>query len=690
MKLKYFKIHSHHYVQLRLPLQNVKHVGIVRRIVKNLRKVFQKPSLFRRKLLSLEFRRGFFLFFALCSLAVGTIYAGRIVSEALELKSAISGQAETGLAHLTSAQKALAEQNLDGAQQQFSLALESFSQSKQNLGGQNQILNSLLSAIPQTKDAQSILDSAGLISQAGTNFTQFYALAAQLKLSPEGLSDRQNLQDMTDKMAGLLNLGGEQLGSANQKLQAVNVDNLPGDKRQEFIDLKSKLQMASTAAQTFKGVFSLFTALVVPRQNVLVLFENNNELRASGGFPGTYGNFVLENGKINNLNVSSIYDLDGQLADQIEPPTPILNVNDRWFLRDSNWFADFPASARKISDFYEKEGGETPDLVMVLTPSLFVNLLKVTGPISMPQYNVTLTADNFVEQIQALSTISYNQPLNKPKQILADFFPAFLQHLSSLPSSAYPGVLGAIENALSDKQMSAYSRDEKTEQMLEQYNWGGSIQSTDRDYLSIISSNLGGTKTDLSLQKTISLKTTINTDGRITDNLTLTVHNPLPYQDDFQNTSFVRFLVPSGSKLVSADGFDTKNLDAAKNPSYKTDSDAAAWEQGALVDVGSGTMIGQESGKTYFGNWLVVPGGESRTVHISYTVPFNIDKLDRFSLLLQKQLGSTDDQFNYSVGFPGRNLEWENFNPENLETGNVSVSATIDSDKFYGFVFQNN
>ena len=90
-----------------------------------------------------------------------------------------------------------------------------------------------------------------------------------------------------------------------------------------------------------------------------MLFENNNELRATGGFIGTYGNLKILNGKIQNIRVSSIYDLDGQLTENIKPPNPLLNVNSKWYMRDSNWFADFPQTAKTVSGFYEKKVGNT-------------------------------------------------------------------------------------------------------------------------------------------------------------------------------------------------------------------------------------------------------------------------------------------------------------------------------------------
>jgi len=168
---------------------------------------------------------------------------------------------------------------------------------------------------------------------------------------------------------------------------------------------------------------------------------------------GTFGDAHIVNGNLLSLNVSSIYDLDGQLSQKIQPPFPIYAVNDRWFLRDSNWFADFPATAKKITYFYEREGGQTPDEIVALTPTVMQNLLALTGPIQLPRYGVTLTPDNFVETIQTQSSAYYGGLDNKPKQILADLFPILLTRLGSLSKDQSPQLLQIIQDSFNQKQL---------------------------------------------------------------------------------------------------------------------------------------------------------------------------------------------------------------------------------------------
>ncbi len=53
---------------------------------------------------------------------------------------------------------------------------------------------------------------------------------------------------------------------------------------------------------------------------ILVLNQNNDELRASGGFPGTVFLVEFEKGKIKNISFHDIYELDFKIKDYIAPP----------------------------------------------------------------------------------------------------------------------------------------------------------------------------------------------------------------------------------------------------------------------------------------------------------------------------------------------------------------------------------
>lgn len=611
----------------------------------------------------------------------------QFLASGFQLKDQIMASALFGSRYLNQAKTALGQQDLAIAGSKFSLAYDSFYQGQQQLGQTQILLRTLLDAFPAKQKADRFLAAALAISDAGSEAVNFYQNFNQLKLDTQGLSASVKMTDLFSELQKSLDRISRDLTTANQNISELKADDLPPSYRDNFVLAKMQLASIGQSLTSFGEVFQIIKNIALGDKKILILFENNNELRPTGGFMGTFGAAKLRDGKILQLNISSIYDLDGQLKEKITPPYPILNVNPTWYLRDSNWFADFPQSARKISLFYEKEGGETPDLIFAMTPSLIVDSLKITGPIAMPRYGITLDENNFIELIQAVSTQSDNSPTNNPKQVLADFVPIFLQKLQDLPKDDWQSFLMALQNNLQEKHILAYARDAKLQQQFDEFNWAGSIKPSDRDYLSIVSANLNGTKTDLSIEQTQNLTTTIDLNGDIIDELVITRSNKWPNLPNLTNQSFVRILVPENSVLVANQGFDRLNLDRVKNPNYNTDSDVANWEQNSVQDLTSGTFIGKEAGKTFFANWLTVAPGETKTVKLTYRLPFKLLATDRFSLLLQKQPGTLNQSFRYGLNFPGRKLAWKNFDQANISDGQLTTNLQLNRDYLLGGVF---
>lgn len=658
------------------------------------KKVVSTKTVWAKRLklaLRVDFAKTLALFGIFALIGLGGFGAIRLIARGFEIKGKILGVSTSGADYLTQAKTALDQQDWEQASNKFLLAYQSFSSGQEQLNQASRSLLGLLSLVPQANDADKILQSSKLVASAGGEMVQATKALNQLRFTAQGLSSSgQPTAEILNTAGNSLNSILKALNAAQENISQVNVKNFPAKDQALLLDMKTQLSIAANALSNFKDLFTLINRLILGKKNVLVLFENNNELRAGGGFMGTFGAFSLDNGTIKSSHISSIYDLDGQLQEKIIPPTPILNATDRWYLRDSNWFANFPDSAKTISNFYEKEGGETPDVILVLTPQIIIDLLKLTGPITLPTYNLTLTPDNFVEQTQVASTLSNDSPENKPKQVLADLFPALLQKISALKASDLPILLEDLQANLNAKQIVLFARDQNAQSQLEAFHWTGSLAQSDRDYLSVVTSNLGGTKTDLFIDQRVDLQSSINDNGEITNQLTITRANKLPDIRETDNDSFIRVFVPLGSSLIANSGFDYKDLSSveAKNSGYKTDPLVFEWEKNSLRDVVSGTYIGQEAGKTYFGNWLNLNGGQSKTITITYKLPFSLKPLDRYSLLVQKQIGSLEQNLNFKLQFPGRAIAWKNFDADSLETDFLTKNFTLNKDYFLGAVIQ--
>lgn len=141
----------------------------------------------------------------------------------------------------------------------------------------------------------------------------------------------------------------------------------------------------------------------------LLLFQNNTELRPTGGFIGSVGKLTIKNGKIKNLKIQDVYDLDGQLRGHIEPHFIVRRyLQPHLYLRDSNFSPDFSASASMSALLYNLEGGGEVHGVIAVDTTVLIEALKISGPITLPSGD-KVTSENVVNLLD--------------KTIHEDFFP---------------------------------------------------------------------------------------------------------------------------------------------------------------------------------------------------------------------------------------------------------------------------
>jgi len=546
--------------------------------------------------------------------------------------------------------------------------------------------------------AQNLTAAGENISLAGKDLSDMLAKA----------STQSGDTALLSKLIGLeenMNSASMHLLSASAQLEKVDTKYIPADMQEKIQMAKDTLPSVSTNFAKLAEDYPLICKMLGSEQpqKYLLLFENNSEMRATGGFIGSYGILDIENGKIKNLSIDGIFNPDGQLKEKVVPPMPIQKVSASWSMHDANWFADFPTSAKKIALMYEKTGGATVDGVIAITPETIKKLLAITGPIEMPTYDITITADNFIAETQNQVEVLYEQTENRPKKILADLAPILIEKVLQADASnsenraaQLMGVIHTGEESLQEKHILIYHRNEAIETMIKKRGWGGEvIQNEKGDYLSVIDSNINGYKTDAVVEEKINLATEIQEDGKVINTLTIN-RKHLGGNETYDwynrvNADYMRVYVPKGSILLAASGNTVEEYHAPIDYStFKIDPDVATIEKTIQIDSASGTQVFEETGKTVFGNWVYVSPQEEVTVTYKYELPFKIDfasyskEADAYSAIIQKQAGDVGGQFTANIKFPEAwKAAWRTDNLQNQDT----VSNKLSGDMIYGMVF---
>lgn len=457
-----------------------------------------------------------------------------------------------------------------------------------------------------------------------------------------------------------------------------------------------KIKKLAGSFEEFKSILGFNR----PKKYLLV-FQNPSEARATGGFIGSVGILSIDGGKIESIKLNDVYNIDGQLAGNIEPPRPIKKISAAWSLHDANWFFDFPSSSKKINWLYEKAGGETTDGVIAINPKVVLDLLKAIGPVKIEKYSVELSEKNFIDLTERQVENEYDKTVNQPKLFLVDFFKQMKEKFDSLPAYKKISIAKNFIVNLDQKDIQVNFKDSGSQALVENYNWAGKVNYSEKDYLAIVHSNINGFKTDAVMDEEAVLSTEIEEDGSVINTLTITrAHKGEERMDDWYkkvNSDYLRVYVPFGSELIRAAGMTKDDYfvkDAAANyNNFIKDDQLAEMENGKKIDLKNNVEILREAGKTVFASWVYTSLGEKATISYQYRLPFKIDfnsseAVSSYSVLFQKQSGARLEKISHEISFPD---DWKiigNYADFTIKNKKISKIINMESDKFSGVVFE--
>ena len=615
-----------------------------------------------------------------------TIIAGLFyVEQSRDLRKQILGTATTGFEFLNSGRTNFINQNFPEASVDFNNAAVSFASASAQMKSSFGVLSGILSRLPLGRDYNNLLEAGSRISSSLESVVAGITDFEEIRPAVGDQSPYLRLRSSREK----LSKGIEQLSEAIILLEGVNPNVLPDEYRDQFLEstvnLVNSRELLNGFIDAEAFALNLFGG---ENETYLLIFQNNNEARPTGGFIGTYGLLYLENGEMRIGKIESIYNLEGGFKEKIAAPGPLQRqVSPYWGMRDSNWFVDFPASSVKILDFFEKITGVLPDGILSFTPDVFEKFLEITGPVSMPEYNTILTPENFRAIAQSKTSIEYDREENEPKKFLADFAPRMLEGLKGLDNSQWAAVVQALASLMEEKQILMYSTDGETQNKIIKYRLAGEIKKTSGDYLAIFHSNVGGGKTDRGIIQKVEKKISIDSGGLAIVKLKIT-RSHQGYEEKYfpKNLDFMRVLVPESAKLLAASGFDDYPLLPSQRPDAESDSDLAAWNEQITRDENTRMYIGKESGYTVFNNWLELNPGEAKSVELTYELQFDSGK--RYTHLLQTQPGAREFDFLFELNYLPGNVVY--FYPDNLRSDGqkVTITETVKGDRFYGVIGQ--
>ena len=593
----------------------------------------------------------------------------------------VLGATKDGFAALSGINESISQGRVTAASDSWDIAGAKFSQAKDTIDSLNILVRGAIKLLPQGKDGMRAIQAGEDLAQAGNYITE--ALAP---LIGDGLPDASVIDTITN-LSLSLHIALPYISSARTHIESIDEQNLPDAYKEKFLKARALLPDIEDAVRDFNDFADSLVAVLGGEgaKRYAVLFQNNNELRPSGGFIGSLAFIDVRDGVIENIEIpgGGSYDFQGSMSEHVISPRPLWLVNPHWELQDSNWYPDWPTSAAKVAWFIESSGQPSIDGVIAIQATTFEELLRILGPIEFEEYEVVLNADNVLDEIQYEVELGYDKSENKPKEYIAELAPRILEKILASDSGQLVEILSLLKSEINQKNILLYFRDTEINQEFLDRGWEPSIVDSDMDYLSVIHANIGGGKTDGVIKEDWNQVITIDEDGNAIAELTIRRrHNGDPNHlfERFNNVDFTRAYVPSGSELISFTGIKPPPARMFDEPKsfYELDVGLLEIEGNPIVDESSGTRITQEFGKTTFGNWLQVDPGNILTSKIRYKLPFKIKPYDvlnpdisnGYSLLIQKQAGARAIPYTIQLKYP---WQWEVSWQKSVGSGVVKV-----------------
>ena len=290
----------------------------------------------------------------------------------------------------------------------------------------------------------------------------------------------------------------------------------------------------------------------------LILLQNDTELRANGGFAGSYAKLNISTSKIVpkiDLSFQDIYVPNGQLSGHVTPPPPIQEAfhHGTWELANADYDPDFPTAAQSIRWFFEKGGEKNPDILATLSLTTIKNILRVTGPINISDYSATITSDNVYSFLQSQSETNFFPGSTQKKDALTAVGKSIKNKLFHLSPIQYLRVARILITDLDHGNLLLNSQNLSFQKLLLDHHWAGEIKTGKIDTYLLVETNLGANKANCCIERETK-HVIFSEDGTYRHRVQLTLtntssgHNPTP-PFDFSGhyLSYLRFYIPSNA-----------------------------------------------------------------------------------------------------------------------------------------------
>lgn len=349
------------------------------------------------------------------------------------------------------------------------------------------------------------------------------------------------------------------------------------------------------------------------KKTYLVIFQNNAEIRATGGNPAASMILTFTDGKLGYADqASSTTFYQAGVAGNVYVPLPAettglyLPTLNR-YSQDYTFTPDFPTTATLFQAVWDATSGASFDGVISIDPVVLSHMLGVAGPVKLAT-GETLTADNAVRMLLSQSYERY------PDARSSDLFfegaaKSVFDHLTS--SSWDPmQMLAALQRSAEEQRVYLAFTDPEAQALAAEFGVDGALapDTTTQTQVGVYLNNSSVSKLDYHLTSAVSASCDAASRTMTT---TMTLHNGIT--DDIRSNYTLgwrngRFGLPRTTLMLDVLFFAPPG--ASITQTTPATGDAPVWDR-----------AGREKGNTAVSRTVFVPKGETVTVSATIKLP---------------------------------------------------------------------
>jgi len=268
----------------------------------------------------------------------------------------------------------------------------------------------------------------------------------------------------------------------------------------------------------------------------LVLFTTPVEARGRTGFPGNFAELLVVDGKLSMPRFGRISELEqggtpGPERTLTEPAEYVerygrFDPKSTW--RNLTMSPDFPTVAAAIEQLYPQSGGSPIDGVLAIDPIGLAGLLRYTGPVEIAGLPAPLDADNAARFLLLDQYVTFPD-VSQRVDVLEEVARTTFERITNADLPGPRDVAEQLDPLVDQGHIQFTTYEVPLFAWFDSFGLAGRLGDLDGDGLAVTTSNAGGSKIDLFLERSLRYDATWDpATGAVSGTITSTLHNAAP------------------------------------------------------------------------------------------------------------------------------------------------------------------